>query len=190
MTVGVRPGESAAERNSREKLARAHLDDGKRALDERRYPDAIDRLQRAVAVSNRPDYGYTPGEAVRLLEAARGARAAADASPARAKAEKLVDQAKALAGSDIVSAVKTLREALALDPKAAGAAELMTALQNQLVKQGEQALTSARNFDRYKRTTEAIREYDRAVQLLELVPGGHKDLAYARQRSAELKAPR
>jgi hypothetical protein len=66
----------------------------------------------------------------------------------------------------------------------------MSTLQEQLVAQGEAALTSAKNFDRYKRTAEAIREFDRAVQLLELVPGGHKDLAVARQRSAELKAPR
>ena len=27
-----------------------------------------------------------------------------------------------------------------------------------------------------------------AIQLLELVPGGHKELAFAKQRSAELKA--
>ena len=66
----------------------------------------------------------------------------------------------------------------------------MASLQDQLITQGEAALTSAKNFDRYKRTTEAIREFDRAIQLLEVVPGGHKDLAFAKQRSAELKTPR
>jgi hypothetical protein len=190
LAVAARPGETAAERNSRETLARVQLDDGKRALEEHRYADAIDRLGRAVAVSNRPDYGYTAGEAVRLLEVARGAKAEADASQARAHAQKLVDQARALAGSDIVSAVKRLREALALDPTATGASKLMKALEDQLVVRGEAALLSARNFDRYKRTSEALREFDRAIQLLELVPGGHRDLAFARQRSAALKAPR
>ena len=56
--------------------------------------------------------------------------------------------------------------------------------------QGEAALTSARNFDRYGRKAEALRAFDRAIQLLERVPGGHKDLAFARQRSAELRAQR
>ncbi len=86
--------------------------------------------------------------------------------------------------------MRRLREALAIDPKAPGANELMSSLQDQIVAQGEAALTSAKNFDRYKRTTDAIREFDRAIQLLELVPGGHKDLAFAKQRSAELKSPR
>ena len=108
----------------------------------------------------------------------------------RDNAQKLVAEARTLVGSDIVGAVKRLHEALALDPKAAGAPELMSALQNQLVVQGEAALTRARNFEAFKRYADALREFDRAIQLLELVPGGHKDLAFARQRSAELKAPR
>jgi predicted component of type VI protein secretion system len=190
LRVTARPGESAAERGNREKLARYHLDDGKKAMDERRWPDAIDLLQRALDTSDRPDFGATAGEAASLLKTARTAKATADANVARASAQKLVDQAKALAGSDVVGAVRRLREALALDPKAAGASELMTALQDQLLTQGEAALTSAKNFDRYKRTADAIREFDRAIQLLELVPGGHKDLAFAKQRSAELKTPR
>ena len=158
-------------------------------MDERRYPDAIYLLQRALDTSNRPDFGYTAGEAGRLMKAARSAKAAADASLARANAQKLVQQARTMVDSDIVGAVKRLREALALDPKAAGATEL-SALQARLVVQGEAALSRARNFDRLNRTEDAIRQYDRASQLLELVPGGHKDLAFARQRSAELKAPR
>jgi serine/threonine protein kinase len=109
---------------------------------------------------------------------------------ARANAVRLVAQARTLARSDVVSAVKMLREAETIDPKVEGAAELTTALQNQLVEQGELALASARIFDGYKRTTEAIKEFDRAVQFLELVAGGHKDLAFAKRRSAELKALR
>jgi tetratricopeptide (TPR) repeat protein len=190
LRVAARPGESASERNGRDKIARHHLDDGKKALDERRYADAIDLLQRALDVSDRPDFGYTAGEAAGLLKSARTGKATADANVARSNAQKLVEQAKGLAGSDIVSAVRRLREALALDPKVGGATELMGTLQEQLVVQGEAALTSAKNLDRYKRTSEALRDYDRAIQLLELVTGGHKDLAFARQRSAELKAPR
>ena len=190
LKVPLKAGESVAERNAREKNARAHLDDGKKALEEKRFPDAIDLLQRALDTSDRPDFGYTAGEAASLLKQARTAKATADATVSRERAQKLVDQAKALAGSDIVAAVRRLREALALDPKAPGANELMSSLQDQIVAQGEAALTSAKNFDRYKRTTDAIREFDRAIQLLELVPGGHKDLAFAKQRSAELKSPK
>ena len=190
LKVPLKTGESVADRNAREKNARFHLDDGKKALDEKRFTDAIDLLQRALDTSDRPDFGYTAGEAASLLKQARSAKAAVDAAQARERAQKLVDQAKALAGTDIVAAVRRLREALAIDPKAPGANELMSSLQDQIVAQGEAALTSAKNFDRYKRTADAIREFDRAIQLLELVPGGHKDLAIAKQRSAELKSPR
>jgi Protein kinase domain len=133
------------------------------------------------------------GSAVRPMPTPGGASPPVNASPEnlqRANAQRMVEQSRTLARSDVVSAVKRLREALALDPKAAGGTELMSALETQLVVDGEAALTSARNFDRYKRSAEAIREFDRAIQLLELVPGGHKDLALARQRSAQLKAPR
>ena len=190
LKIPLKSGESVAERNAREKLARSHLDDGKRALEEKRFSDAIDLLQRALDTSDRPDFGYTAGEAASLLKQARTAKATADATLSRERAQKLVDQAKALAGSDIVAAVRRLREALAIDPKAPGANELMSSLQEQAVAQGEAALTSAKNFDRYKKTADAAREFDRAIQLLELVPGGHKDLAFAKQRSAELKSPR
>ena len=190
LMVPLKAGESVAERNAREKLARYHLDDGKKAMEEKRFTDAIDLLQRAMDTSARPDFGYTAGEAASLLKQARTAKAAADPTPSRERAQKLVDQAKALAGSDIAAAVRRLREALALDPKSQGANELTSSLQNRIVAQGEAALTSARNFDRYARKAEALREFDRAIQLLELVPGGHKDLAFARQRSAELRAPK
>ena len=190
LRVAARPGESVAERNARERLARYHLDDGKKAMEEKRFSDAIDPLQRAMNTSARPDFGYTAGEAASLLKQARTARAAADPTQSRERAQKLVEQARALAGSDIAAAVRRLREALALDPNAPGANELMSSLQDRIVARGEAALTSAKNFDRYQRTAEALREFDRAIQLLELVPGGHKDLAFARQRSAELRAPR
>ena len=52
---------------------------------------------------------------------------------------------------------------------------------------GRECLDVGKNFDSRSRTEQAIKEYDRAVRLLEVVPGGHKDLASARQRLAELK---
>ncbi len=105
--------------------------------------------------------------------------------------QKLVTEAKALANSDIVGAVRRLREARNLDPQvSAEATELLNRLQEQARVEGEAALVSAKNFENYKRTDEAIRDYDKAVLLLELVPGGHQDLAAARQRSANLKKPR
>jgi predicted component of type VI protein secretion system len=187
LSVAPRPNESATERATREKNARYLLDDGKKAFDERRFAEAIDLLQRALELSERPDFGATPGEAASVLKLARTAKANADSAAARATAQKLFDQAKALAATDVVGAARRLRDAQQADSKLPGIAELMASLQEQAVTQGEAALTSAKNFDRFKRIPDAIREYDRAVQLLELVPGGHKDLALAKQRSAELK---
>ena len=48
-------------------------------------------------------------------------------------------------------------------------------------------LASIYNFDRANRKEQAIKEYERAVRLLDAVPGGHKDLAVARQLLADLK---
>jgi hypothetical protein len=120
----------------------------------------------------------------------RLASAPAASRPTRATARILVEQAKALAESDSATAMRRVQDALALDPKAEGGAELMKAIRARLIVEGEAALTSARNFDRFKRIPDAIGEYERAIHLLELVPGGHKDLDSARRRSAELKKPR
>lgn len=190
LKLAPKAGETASQRASREKTARYLLDDGKKAVEDRRYAEAIDFLQRALDTSERQDFGYTADEASTLLQKARAARAAADASQRRASAQKLVEQAKALAGSDIVAAVQRLREASKIDSQAAGVTELMTDLQEKARTQGESAVTSAKNLDNKKRTAEAIREYDKAVQLFELIPGGHKDLDFARQRSSELKTRR
>ena len=78
LKVPPRRGESVAERNAREKIAREHLDDGKQAMDEHRYSDAIDLLQRALDTSDRPDFGYTAGEAASLLKQASNRQSAAD----------------------------------------------------------------------------------------------------------------
>jgi tetratricopeptide (TPR) repeat protein len=191
LRVSSKPGETAAERANREKLARTHLEDGKKALDDRRYAAAINLFQAAIEVSGRPDFGNTKDEASNGLQAARASQGRIDAAAKRDNAQKLVEDAKALATSgDIVGAVQKLRAAITLDSQVTGAAELLTTLLEQARAQGESALTSAKNFDTFKKSDEAIKEFDKAVQLLELIPGGHKDLALARQRSAELKARR
>jgi pSer/pThr/pTyr-binding forkhead associated (FHA) protein len=187
LRVAPKAGETASQRTAREKLARNHLDDGKNALADHRYPAAIGLFQAALEASNRPDYGYVKDEASNLLQEARTSQARVDAGQKRDAAQKLVENAKALAGSDTVGAIRKLREARSVDPQVAGATELLNSLQEQARIQGESALTSARNYDLFKRTEQAIRDFDLAVQLLELVPGGHKDLASARLRSAELK---
>jgi hypothetical protein len=190
MTVAPRANESASERASREKNAGYLLYDGKKAFDERRFAEAVDLLQRAVDLSGRGDFGATPGEAASILKQARTAKVAADAAQARATAQKLFDQAKTLAATDIVGATRRLQDAQRADATLPGIAEFLASLHEQAVAQGEAAFMSAKNFDRFKRISEAIREYDRAVQLLELVPGGHKDLALAKERAAQLKKER
>jgi hypothetical protein len=128
-----------------------------------------------------------PNEASTLLARGRKERDAFVVAQRTANARRLVAEARALGTSDIPQAIQKLRDARDLDAAAEGAAELQNTLQEQARSQGEAALGSAKNFDFRNRTEQAIREYERAVQLLELVPGGHKDLAIARQRLADLK---
>jgi predicted component of type VI protein secretion system len=187
LRVTARAGETNAQRSTREKTAKTHLDDGKKALAEQKYINAIDLLQAALTTSGRQDYGTAANEAASLLARARKERDAFVVAQKTATARRLVAEAKALGTSDIPQAIQKLRDARELDADAEGATELQNALQEQARSQGENALTSAKNFDNRNRADQAIREYERAVQLLELVPGGHKDLALARQRLAELK---
>jgi riboflavin synthase len=98
-----------------------------------------------------------------------------------------IDRRNTVAGSDIVTALQKVRDARNLDPEVEGANELNATLTEQARAQGEAAMTSAKNYDNRNRTDQAIKEYERAVRLLEFVPG-HKDLALARQRLAELKS--
>jgi riboflavin synthase len=97
-----------------------------------------------------------------------------------------IDRRNTVAGSDIVTALQKVRDARNLDPEVEGANELNATLTEQARAQGEAAITSAKNYENRNRTDQAIKEYERAVWLLEFVPG-HKDLALARQRLAQLK---
>jgi pSer/pThr/pTyr-binding forkhead associated (FHA) protein len=187
LRVTARAGESNAQRANREKTARTHLEDGKKAVAEQKWVNAIDLLQAALTTSGRQDYGTVANEAATQLARARKERDAFVVGQRTAAARRLVAEARALGTSDIPQAIQKLRDARELDAAADGAAELQSSLQEQARSQGETALGSAKNFDFRNRADQAIREYERAVQLLELVPGGHKDLALARQRLAELK---
>ena len=88
-----------------------------------------------------------------------------------------------------VSAVKILREAESIDSKAEGAAELATAITriSWLKKVNGRSRAQRRLQQGFKRTTEAMEDFNRAVQLLELLRGGHKDLGVrqAEQRGVE-----
>ena len=186
LRVTVRQGEPEKERATREKNARSQLEEGRKALADRQFDTAIEKLQSAIATSGRADYGVQANEASSMLRQARNNKAAAEANQRNANAQKLVEEARAAAGSDIVTALNKLREARNLDPEVEGAAELASSLGEQARVQGEAALSSAKNFDRAARIDQAINEYTRAVRLLEFVPN-HKDLAFAKQRLADLK---
>jgi tetratricopeptide (TPR) repeat protein len=189
LRVSARPGEPEKERATREKNARTQLEDGRKALSERQFDAAIIALQAAIATSGRSDYGVQANEANAMVRQARNGKAAAEATQRHANAQKLVDEAKGLAGSDVAAALQKLREARNLDPEVEGVSELTNSLGEQARVQGESALSSAKNLEnRPNRIDLAIKDYERAVRLLEAVPGGHKDLAIARQRLAELKA--
>jgi tetratricopeptide (TPR) repeat protein len=187
LRVAVRQGEPEKERATREKTARSQLEEGRKALADRQFDTAIEKLQSAIATSGRGDYGVQANEASSMLRQARNGKAAAEANQRRTNAQRLVDEAKAAAGSDIVTALLKIRDARNLDPEVEGANELNATLTEQARAQGEAAMTSAKNYDNRNRTDQAIKEYERAVRLLEFVPG-HKDLALARQRLAELKS--
>lgn len=191
LTVASRPKETAAERENREETARDHLDEAKKALEARQWADAIKYFDLAVSTSGRQDFGYKANEASEGLQAARAARTEAEGAERRATAKKLVDEAKALAASDIPGAVRRLREAMDRDPQqVAAVAELLRSLLEQTKVVGEEALGDGKNYENKGRTELAIRAFERASQHLELVPGGHEGVALAREHLAKLKAPK
>jgi serine/threonine protein kinase len=188
LRVSPRQGETEKDRANREKVARSQLDDGRKLLADRQFDQAITALQSAIRTSGRSDYGVQPNEAASMLSQARNNKAAAEATQRHASAQKLVEEAKGLAGADVAGALGKLREARNLDPELEGLTELANSLAEQARVLGENALSLAKNLEnRPNRLEDAIREYERAVRLLEVVPEGHKDLASARQRLAVLK---
>jgi pSer/pThr/pTyr-binding forkhead associated (FHA) protein/tetratricopeptide (TPR) repeat protein len=190
LKVPQRTGETLAQRAAREKIAKDHLDQGKRALDEQRFADAIGALEAAIETSDRQDYGYSENEARNLLQNARMAQATISAGFRRATAQKALEQAKAaMAASDLPGAINRAQEARSIDAQIPGLADLLKEVEQHARTQGEAAFKNAKALAGYGRP-EAVKEYEKAVQLLGLVPGGHPELAEARRRLNELKTPR
>jgi tetratricopeptide (TPR) repeat protein len=194
LKVDSRPGESGPARAIREKTAKTHLEEANKALAERRYADAIAAAQRAMDVSGRTDFGTSPNEANSIVAKAKAAQAA-DENEARAanaaNAQKLVAQAKALESSgNVLEALNKLRDARMLSPQAVNQ-ELERSLLDQARKLGEAAFTKAKYLDvNDNRREEALKDFERAVQFLDVLPGGHPNLAYAKQRVTDLKSGR
>jgi predicted component of type VI protein secretion system len=187
----ARPGESEKERASHEKTARAQLEEGRKALGDRQYDAAITALTSAISASNRPDFGNSPGEAAALLRQARQARTQAEAAARHGEAVKALDEARTLVGaSDLPAAAARLQRARSLEPDLDGIADLTKNIGDQARTQGDRAFSLAKNHEVGRRTDEAIREYERAIQLFGLIPEGHKDLQAARDRLATLKTGR
>ena len=187
LRVQAKPGESEKDRLTRERGAKSQFDEGKRALAEQRWDNAIAAFQAALKISERTDYGTTANETTTLLRQAQKGRLAADAAQRSARAQRVMDEAHSIGESNVLLAVQRVREAMALDPQVENATELLNILIEHGRVQGENALKLARNYEVAGRKDEAIREYERAEKLLELGPADNKNLESARQRLAQLK---
>jgi hypothetical protein len=145
--------------------------------------------RQSVAVNHY--YFYVQDRAWGPAAKAKAAQAAEENETRAANAQKLVVQAKALASSNnVLEALNKLRDARMLSPQAVNL-ELESSLVDQARNLGEAALARARFLDvNDNRREEALKEFERAAQFLDVVPGGHPGLAYAKQRVTELKSGR
>ena len=190
LRVVRRPNESTAQRQARQKLAQDDLKDGLQALRDGRFAEAKSSLQAAINASGRPEFGNVEGEARSGVQTATEALARIEDEQQRKRAQQMVEEAQALAAANnLVAAVRRLQEARTLYPEI-GSAELLNEWGQRARSQGESTLKEARNYSAFKRNDQALTLFERAVALLELVPGGHPDLAEARRRVQELKGGR
>ena len=120
------------------------------------------------------------------MKQARAAKNQAEALAKRAEATTALEEARSLVGSDALAAHARLQRARSLDPELEGLSETANLIAAQARGQGEAALLSAKNLDRVGRP-EALKDYERAAGLFELLPSEHPELALARQRIAVLK---
>src|SRR4051812_37108147 len=132
--------------------------------------------------SGRNDFGTTAGEASAVNAKAKSAKAEGEAKQRRGNAQKLIDDATAIGASDIPAAVEKVRQATRLDANVEGGSELLASLLPQARAQGEQALRDAKALDNAHRREPAVTQYQKAVQLLQLLPDGHPELEFARGR--------
>jgi tetratricopeptide (TPR) repeat protein len=187
LVVQAKPGESEKDRLTRERGAKGQLDEGRKALAEQRWDSAISSFQSALKTSERNDYGTVANEANQLLRQAQKGKATVDAAQRRANAQRVMDEAHTIGASNILLAVQKVREALALDPQAENATELLNTLIEHGRVQGETAVRLGRNHEVAGKKDDAVREYEKAERLLELGPPDNKSLEFARQRLSQLK---
>ena len=190
LRVVRRPGESNAQRQARQKLAQDDLRDGLQALRDGRFAEAKSSLEATITASGRPEFGNIAFEARNGVQKATEALARIEDEQLRRRAQQMVEEAQALAAANnLVAAVRRLQEARTAYPEI-GFAELLNEWGQRARVQGESTLRDARNYGTFKRNDQALALFERAVGLLELVPGGHPDLAEARRRVQELKGGR
>jgi pSer/pThr/pTyr-binding forkhead associated (FHA) protein len=190
LNVARNKGERLRNWEERRKMAVTHLDDGIKKSAAGDYAAAIDVLRAAQKTSGRADFGYTPDQASNLIAEAQAALDNRATEQRKAAAKALVDEARHTGATDIAEALGLAQKARELDSEAAGLSELIKGLQERARKEGAAALVAAKNFDSFDRSLEALAQFETAVRLLGLLPGGHEDLAYARQRRDELRRPK
>ena len=188
LIVQLNPGETEKTRSTRESWAKRDLEEARKALAERDYEKASTLATAAITNSGRPDFGNYANEARDIGSKARKEKAEAEAKQRRASAQKFIEDARTLGASDLRGAFQKINQAKALDPEVEGADELKESLYPEARAQGERALIAAKVADNDHHSEAALSGYEKAAQLLELLPGGHKDLDTARQRIAALKS--
>jgi tetratricopeptide (TPR) repeat protein len=167
-----------------DKAVRDKMEEGRRALDERRFADAIALLEETGRLAGP---GNAPPELNDLLTRAKSGRAEDARRQQQTAAQKALDEARASVGSDVIHAFQKLREARNALPDLPGIAEVEASVQQQARKEGEAALALAKNRDNGGRTDEAIKYYERTITLLDILSGGHDGIALSRQRLQQLR---
>lgn len=173
------------ERDRAQQAARGQVDQGRRALEAGRFQDAIALLE--AAGRSGADLGIPPSELDELLGKAKSGRSAEVLRERQANAQKLLDEARSSAASDALIAFQRFRDARSANPELPGLAEVQAIVEREARRQGEAALTLAKNRDNGGRTEEAIKYYERALPLLEILQGGHDGIAVSRLRLQQLK---
>ncbi len=182
--TGTKPPVGPVAKADGDKAARDKMEEGRRAVDERRFGDAIVLLEEAGRLAGP---GNSPAELNDLLARAKSGRAEETKRQQQATAQKALDEARASVGSDVIHASQKLREARAAFPDLPGIADVEAAVRQQAQKEGADAFALAKNFDNAGRTIDAIRNYERTMALFDLVPGEQDKIAFSKQRIQQLK---
>ena len=165
--------------------ARAQFEQGKRAFEQGNFAEAIVSLE--AAARSGVDFGATPSEINDFLAKAKSGRAQEQARERQATAQKALDEARAEVATDALTAFQKLREARAAYAELPGIQEAQATLEAEARRQGEAVLALAKNRENASRTEDAIKLYERASALLELLPKPHDGVSFAKQRIGVLR---